>query len=56
MAPVTVRFSELAVALGGIAHWPAIVNERLTPAERGGPPYGPVDPRVSRTRQGATVK
>src|SRR5512132_457234 len=45
-----------AAAPAGMPHCPAKTNVRLAPAASAGAPYGPAGPRVSKTRQGVSVK
>src|SRR6266699_4784886 len=52
---VTVKLYATALAVAGIPHWPAMVNERSALALSAGPPYGPTGLRVSATRHGGTV-
>src|SRR5215471_1280426 len=53
---VIVKLKDPALAPTGIPQRPPMTKLRLNPARRAGPPHGPVGPRVSTTRHGATVK
>jgi hypothetical protein len=52
VGPVTVTLKETAFALAGIPHRPVRTNIRVVPPTSA----GPAAPRVSRARQGASVK
>src|SRR2546427_5509717 len=52
---VTVRLMETAFAVDGTLHCPPTARTRVSWPCRAGPPMG-APPRVSTTRQGATVK
>src|SRR5215471_17155236 len=53
---VIVKLKDPAFAPVGTPQRPPMTKLRLNPARRAGPPQGPVGPRVSTTRHGATVK
>jgi hypothetical protein len=53
---VTVRFTEIATAPAGIPHEDVVTpNVRVAPGCNGGPPSGPAEFLVSRTRHGGNV-
>src|SRR5882762_7640237 len=53
--PVTVRFTEMALAVDGTPHVPVRVKSRRDDGRSAGPPRGPTGSRVSTSRQGDTV-